>query len=162
VGQQWVDATTIKGARAAGIACTVALSVLILASIWEPTVLFWPPAHPPDERMLMALLLGMPLSLALAMRDPVRNAGVCAVIGLGCAFLAMSRVFSIAVGEPAPGMGWLATVAFLAIAVALVVTYTRLRRPHPIIVRVVVAATALMPAVLYAYDWAVRAAYAGR
>jgi hypothetical protein len=35
-----------------------------------------------------------------------------------------------------------------------VVTYTRLRRPHPIVVRVVVVAVALMPFVLYLYDWA--------
>ena len=153
---QWVDATTIKAARAAGIACAALLAALLVASAWLPQIVFWTPAPRADERMLLALLVGMPLSLGLALRDPVRNAGVFAVIGLGCGFVAAARVMSVLVGEPAPDPWWLATIAYLTIGVALVVTYTRLRRPHPIIVRVVVVATVLMPAVLYVYDWAVR------
>lgn len=154
---QWVDATTIRAARAAGIACAALLGALLFASVWLPQIVFWSPVPGADERMLLALLAGMPLSLGLALRDPVRNAGVFAVIGLGCGFVAASRVLSVLVREPAPELWWLATVAYLTIGVALVVTYTRLRRPHPIIVRVVVVATVLMPAALYLYELAVRA-----
>lgn len=110
--------------------------------------------------MLVALLIGMPLSLALALRDPIRNAGVFAVIGLGCGFLAMARTLTFILGDSSPELWWLATAVFFIVGVALVVTYRRLRRPHPIIVRVVIAATAFMPAVLYAYDWIARVAYA--
>ena len=153
---QWVDATTIKGARVAGIVCMTLLTGLLVASVWAPQLVFWPPAHRADERMLLALLVGMPLSLGLALRDPLRNAGVFAVIGLGCGFLAAARVMNLLVGDPAADLHYLATIAFLGVGIALVVTYTRLRRPHPIIVRVVVVATVLMPVVLYVYDWARR------
>lgn len=155
---QWVDAITIRAARGAVIACAGLLAALLLATIWSPQVIFWSSTPRADERMLFALLVGMPLSLGLALRDPVRNAGVFAVIGLGCGFVAASRVMSVLVGEPAPDVWFLATLAYVAVGVALVVTYTRLRRPHPIVVRVVVVATVLMPALLYAYDWAVKAA----
>ncbi len=154
---QWVDATTIRGARAAGIACATLLGLLLVATVWAPQLVFSSPAHRADERMLVALLAGMPLSLGLALRDPVRNAGVFAVIGLGCGFLAASRVMSVLVGDSAPDIWYVATLVFLTVGIALVVTYTRLRRPHPIIVRVVVVATVLMPLVLYLYDWAGRA-----
>lgn len=160
---QWVDATTIRGARAAGIVCGTLLAALLVASVWAPQLVFWSAAHGGDDRMLLALLVGMPLSLGLALRDPVRNAGVLATVGLGCGLIAAARVLNVVVGtEPVPDVWWLGTLAFLAIAVALVVTYTRLRRPHPIIVRVVVVATALMPVFLYLYEWARRAVAAAR
>ena len=38
----------------------------------------------------------------------------------------------------------------------LVMTYTRLRRPHPVVVRIVVAAVVLLPIALYAHDIASR------
>jgi hypothetical protein len=41
--------------------------------------------------------------------------------------------------------------------VSQVVTYTRLRRPHPVIVRIVTAAVLLLPLGLYVYDAAYRA-----
>jgi hypothetical protein len=44
-----------------------------------------------------------------------------------------------------------------AIAAVLVLTYTRLRRPHPVIVRVVVASVLLLPVALFAHDAASRA-----
>jgi hypothetical protein len=44
-----------------------------------------------------------------------------------------------------------------AVSVALVVTYTRLRRPHPVVVRIVIAAVALLPVALYLHDAAYRA-----
>lgn len=152
---QWVDATTIRGARAAGIACATLLALLLLASIWVPELIVPAPGVSPAGRMLIALVLGMPLSLALALRDPVRNAGVLAVVGLGCGFLAGTRVVNAVRGEEVAAWPmYAAGAAFLAVAVTLVVTYTRLRRPHPIVVRVVVVAVALMPFVLYLYDWA--------
>jgi len=43
------------------------------------------------------------------------------------------------------------------VGIALVVTYTRLRRPHPVIVRIVVVAVVLFPVALYLYDLALRA-----
>jgi len=51
---------------------------------------------------------------------------------------------------------WMQVPLLLAVATALVVTYTRLRRPHPVIVRVVVAAVTLMPFALFLYDAAYR------
>jgi hypothetical protein len=39
-----------------------------------------------------------------------------------------------------------------AIATALVVTYTRLRRPHPVVVRIVVAAVVFLPLAFFIHD----------
>jgi hypothetical protein len=53
---------------------------------------------------------------------------------------------------------WFFQVPLLgAIAAVLVLTYTRLRRPHPVIVRVVVASVLLLPVALFAHDAASRA-----
>ena len=159
---QWVDATTIRGARAAGIACAVALGLLLLANVWAPELIGTRPSEPDIGRMLLALVVGMPLSLGLALRDPVRNAGVLATVGLGCGFLAAARTMNAFRGDQAITWPWYAgTLLFFAVAVTLVVTYTRLRRPHPIIVRVVVVATLLLPVFLWAYEWAVARANAG-
>lgn len=153
---QWVDATTIKGARAAGIACATALGLLLLANVWAPELVGTRPTEPDAGRMLLALVLGMPLSLSLALRDPVRNAGVLATVGLGCGFLAAARVMNAFRGDQAITWTWyVGTLVLFAVAVTLVITYTRLRRPHPIIVRVVVVATVLLPAVLWLYEQAV-------
>jgi len=159
---QWVDATTIRGARAAGITCAAVLALLILANVWLPELIGTKATEPDLSRMLLALVLGMPLSLGLALRDPVRNAGVLATVGLGCGFLAAARAMSVFRGDQAITWPWyVGTLLFFGVAVALVVTYTRLRRPHPIIVRVVVVATALMPLVLWLYERAVARVSAG-
>ncbi len=50
----------------------------------------------------------------------------------------------------------LALIAAGLVAIALVVTYTRLRRPNPIVVRIVVVAVVLFPVTLYVYDLALR------
>lgn len=153
---QWVDATTIRAARAAGIACAAVLGILLLANIWFPELIGTQPTEPDVSRMLLALVLGMPLSLGLALRDPVRNAGVLATVGLGCGLLGAARVMNAFRGDQAITWPWyVGTVLLFAVAIALVVTYTRLRRPHPIVVRVVVVATALMPLALWLYEWAV-------
>ena len=152
---QWVDATTIRGARAAGIVCAALLSLIFIASVWVPDLIGTSRGEPQTSRMLTALILGMPLSLALALRDPVRNAGVLAVVGLGCGLLGATRVMNAYQAQQALTLSWYAgTVLFFGVGIALVVTYSRLRRPHPIVVRVVVAATILMPVVLWLYDLA--------
>jgi hypothetical protein len=105
--------------------------------------------------MLIALVLGMPLSLGLALRDPVRNAGVLAVVGLGCGLLGGARVLNAYRGDQPLTFAWyLGTLLLFGIGIALVATYSRLRRPHPIVVRVVIAATILLPVVLWLYDLA--------
>jgi len=43
-----------------------------------------------------------------------------------------------------------------AIAAILVLTYTRLRQPHPVVVRIVIAAVVLLPVLLFAHDAASR------
>lgn len=162
---QFVDAATIRGARVAVSACAALLALQIVASIWWPQLVFWDPERHLGDRLLLALLLGMPVSLALALRDPVRNAGVFAVIGFACGSLAAARVLNLLVPNVAGRIEYafvgtsglrdlaIGTAVLLAAAVTLVATYTRLRRPHPIVVRVVVVATALLPVALWLYDW---------
>ena len=150
---QWVDATTIRSARAAGIVCAALLALMLLGNVWVPDLIDAKGGDAHSWRMLIALILGMPLSLALALRDPVRNAGVLAVVGLGCGLLAAARVMNAYQGDQALTLAWyLGTVLFFAVGITLVVTYSRLRRPHPIVVRVVIAATILLPVVLWLYD----------
>lgn len=152
---QWVDATTIRGARAAGIVCAALLAVILVVNIWVPELIGTRRSEPETGRMLIALVLGMPLSLALALRDPVRNAGVLAVVGLGCGLLGAARVMNAYQGDQALTWPWyLGTLLFFLVGIALVATYSRLRRPHPIVVRVVIAATVLMPPILWLYDLA--------
>jgi hypothetical protein len=152
---QWVDATTIRGARAAGIVCAALLAVILVVNVWAPDLVGTKRSEPDTSRLLIALILGMPLSLGLALRDPVRNAGVLAVVGLGCGLIGAARVMNAYRGDQALTIVWYAgTLLFFAIGVVLVTTYSRLRRPHPIVVRVVIAATILMPVVLWLYDLA--------
>ena len=154
---QWVDATTIRGARAAGIVCGVLLAVVLVANVWVPDLIGVGRVEADASRMVIALILGMPLSLALALRDPVRNAGVLAVVGLGCGLLGATRVMNAYEAKAEPSLAWyLGTLLFFAVGVALVATYSRLRRPHPIVVRVVIAATILAAPVLWLYDLAAR------
>ncbi|TMF61717.1 MAG: hypothetical protein E6I20_12915 [Chloroflexi bacterium] len=104
------------------------------------------------ERMLGALLLAFGLGLLLALRDPSRNAGVFAVVGLATGFLGAANVYALLVDHADP-LHWVVQVPLLAgVTAVLVVTYMRLRRPHPVVVRIVVAAVVLLPFALLLYD----------
>ncbi|MBI3637344.1 MAG: hypothetical protein HY216_14210 [Candidatus Rokubacteria bacterium] len=152
-----LDTATLRGARAVGIVCAIAFFLPVVLSIAFPSAFFYPPYHPVYERMLGAILLSFGLGLLLALRDPQRNAGVYAVVGLATGFLLGANVYSLVVDRADP-LHWIVQVPLLAaVAITLVVTYTRLRRPHPVIVRIVVVAVALLPIALFVYDAAYRA-----
>ena len=155
--QQHVSTATLAGARAVGIVCAALFFAPIILSIAFPDWFLYAPFHRTYERMLGTILGALGLGLLLALRDPSRNAGVFAVIGLTAGSLAAATIYSLVFDGAAPSH-WLSTVPLLAaIAIALVVTYTRLRRPHPVVVRIVVAAVALLPVALYLHDAAYRA-----
>ncbi len=155
--QPHVSMATLAGARAVGIACAALFFAPIVLSIAFPDLFLYAPYHRTYERMLGTILGAMGVGLLLALRDPARNAGVFAVLGLIAGSLDASTIYSLVFDSAAPSH-WLTTVPLLAaVAVALVVTYTRLRRPHPIVVRIVVAAVALLPVALYLHDAAYRA-----
>jgi len=140
-----------------GIVCAILFMTPVALSLAFPQAFFFPPYHAVYERMLGAILLALSLGLLLALRDPVRNAGVYAVIGLCSGFLAGAVAYS-AVTDSADPLHWFVQVPLLvAVSVALVVTYTRLRRPHPVVTRIVIVAVVLLPFGLYAYDMAHRA-----
>lgn len=150
------DTATLRAARAVGIACAAAFLLPVVLSVAFPAAFLFPPYHPAYQRLLGAIFLSFSLGLGLALRDPARNAGVYAVIGLGAGFLAGATVYTLLVdgGDP---VHWLAQVPLLgATALALVVTYSRLRRPHPLIVRIVVVAVLFFPVALFLYDLALR------
>jgi hypothetical protein len=107
------------------------------------------------------MLLAFGLGLALALRDPVRNAGVYAVVGLASGCLTGAIVYTLLVDPGQDALHWFVQVPLLGlVALVLVVTYTRLRRPHPAIVRIVVVAVVLFPVALYLYDLALRSVVA--
>lgn len=140
-----------------GIVSAVLFMAPVALSLAFPQAFFFPPYHAVYERMLGAILLALSLGLLLALRDPVRNAGVYAVIGLCSGFLAGSVAYSV-VADGADPLHWFVQVPLLvAVSAALVVTYTRLRRPHPVVTRIVIVAVLLLPFGLYAYDLAHRA-----
>lgn len=152
-----LDSATLRGARAVGVLCAIAFFAPVVLSIAFPSAFFYAPYQPAYERTLAAILLAFGLGLLLALRDPGRNAGVYAVLGLATGFLLGATVYSLVVDHADP-LHWVVQVPlFLAAAVALVVTYARLRRPNPIVVRIVVAAVVLLPVALFAYDAAYRA-----
>lgn len=152
-----MDSSTLRGARAVGILCALLLIAPIGLSLALPSAFLYPPYHASYQRMLGALLVGLGLGLLLALRDPVRNAGVYAVIGLAVGSLMAAIVYTLLVDGADP-VHWVVQVPILlAVSVALVVTYTRLRRPHPVVVRIVAAAVLLLPAGLSLYDAAYRA-----
>lgn len=149
-----VDSTTLRGARAVGIVCAVLFFAPIILSIAFPQAFFYAPYHVVYERMVGALLLAFGLGLLLALRDPARNAGVYAVIGLSTGFLTGAIIYALIVDSADP-IHWFVQVPILgAVSVALVVTYTRLRRPHPVVTRIVVAAVVLLPVAIWLYDLA--------
>jgi peptidoglycan/LPS O-acetylase OafA/YrhL len=155
--QSHVSTATLRGARAVGIVCAAAFFAPVVLSLAFPDPFLYAPYHRTYERMLGAIVGALGIGLLLALRDPVRNAGVFAVIGLTAGSLDAATIYSLVFDGAAPSH-WLTTVPLLgAVAVALVVTYTRLRRPHPVVVRIVVAAVLLLPVALYLHDAASRA-----
>ena len=152
-----VSTATLRGARAVGVLCAVLFFVPAILAFAYPNAFLFTPYHRIYERMFGAVLAALSLSLVLSMRDPVRNAGVFAVVGLVAGTLDAAIVYSLMV-DGADIAHWFIQVPLLgAIAVLLVLTYMRLRRPHPVVVRIVIAAVVLLPLALYAHDLASRA-----
>lgn len=148
------DRATLRGARAVGIVCATLFFLPVIVSLALPSAFLYPPYHRIYERMLGALLLAFGLGLLLALRDPARNAGVFAVVGLATGFLCAANVYALVVDRADP-LHWVVQVPLLAaITAGLVLTYMRLRRPHPVVVRIVVAAVVLLPFALLLYDLA--------
>jgi hypothetical protein len=156
------DSATLRGARAVGIVCATLFFLPVVLSIAFPSAFLFAPYHRIYERMIASVLLALGLGLLLALRDPVRNAGVFAIVGLATGLLGAAVVYALVV-DGADGLHWVAQVPILAaITATLVVTYTRLRRPNPIVVRIVVAAVVLLPFAFYVNDLAYAAFVAGR
>jgi hypothetical protein len=152
-----VGTATLRGARAVGIVCVAAFLAPVVLSVVFPQAFLFTPYHDAYQRILSAMLFAFALGLALAIRDPLRNAGVYAVIGLASGCLTGAIVYTLLVEPDQDPLHWVAQVPLLGlVAVALVVTYTRLRRPHPVIVRIVVVAVMLFPVALFVYDLALR------
>jgi len=155
--QPHISTASLRGARAVGIVCAALFFAPVVLSLAFPDLFLYAPYHRTYERMLGTILGALGIGLLLALRDPARNAGVFAVIGLTAGSLDAATIYSL-VFDDAASSHWLTTVPLLAaVAVALVVTYTRLRRPHPVVVRIVIAAVALLPVALYLHDAAYRA-----
>ena len=152
-----MDSSTLRGARVVGILCAILLIAPIGVSLAFPNAFFYPPFHAAYQRMLGALLLALGLGLLLALRDPVRNAGVYAVIGLAVGSLMAAIAYTLVLDGADPAHWVVQVPLLLAVSVALVMTYTRLRRPHPVVVRIVAAAVILLPFGLYLYDVAYKA-----
>src|SRR5919204_6536828 len=146
------DPATLRGARAVGIVCATLFFLPVVAAIAFPSAFLFPPYNRIYERMIASVLLALGLGLLLALRDPVRNAGVFAVVGLATGLLDGAIVYALVVDRADP-LHWVAQVPILAaITATLEVTYTRLRRPNPIVVRIVVAAVVLLPFAFYVHD----------
>jgi hypothetical protein len=156
------DSATLRGARAVGIVCATLFVLPVILSLAFPSAYLYPPYHRIYERMIASVLLACGMGLLLALRDPVRNAGVFAIIGLTTGLLGAAVVYALIVDGADP-VHWIAQVPILAaITAALVITYTRLRRPNPIVVRIVVAAVVLLPFAFFVQDLAYAAFVAGR
>jgi hypothetical protein len=152
-----VSTATLRGARAVGMVCALLFFVPTVLSFVYPSAFLYAPYHRIYERMLGAVLSALAVALLLSMRDPVRNAGVYAVVGLVSGTLDTAIIYSLVV-DGADTAHWFIQVPLLgAIAAILVLTYTRLRRPHPVVVRIVIAAVLLLPVLLFAHDAASRA-----
>ena len=151
------DSATLRGARAVGIVCATLFFLPVILSIAFPSAFLFAPYHRIYERMITAVLLALGLGLLLALRDPVRNAGVFAIVGLVTGLLGGAVMYALIVDGADP-LHWVAQVPLLAaITITLVVTYMRLRRPHPVVVRIVVAAVVFLPLAFFLHDVAYRA-----
>src|ERR687887_2548607 len=156
------DPATLRGARAVGIVCATLFFLPVVAAIAFPSAFLFPPYNRIYERMIASVLLALGLGLLLAIRDPMRNAGVFAIVGLVTGVLGAAIVYALIVDRADP-LHWVGQIPILAaISAALVVTYTRLRRPHPVVVRIVVAAVLLLPLAFFAHDLAYAAFVPGR
>src|ERR687887_2424788 len=146
------DSATLRGARAVGIVCATLFFLPVILAIVFPAAFLFPPYNRIYERMIASVLLALGLGLLLAIRDPARNAGVFAVSGLVTGLLGGAVVYALVVDGADP-LHWVAQIPLLAaISTTLVITYTRLRRPHPIVVRIVVAAVVVLPFLFYVHD----------
>jgi hypothetical protein len=151
-----VSTATLRGARAVGIVCALLFFVPTVLSFVYPSAFLYAPYHRIYERMLGAVLAALAVALLLSMRDPVRNAGVYAVVGLVSGTLDTAIIYSLVV-DGADAAHWFIQVPLLgAISAILVLTYTRLRQPHPVVVRIVIAAVVFLPVLLFAHDAASR------
>src|SRR5437867_7459041 len=151
------DSATLRGARAVGVVCATLFILPVILSIAFPSAFLFAPYHRIYERMIASVLLALGLGLLLALRDPVRNAGVFAIVGLVTGLLGGAVMYALVVDGADP-LHWVAQVPLLAaITITLVVTYTRLRRPHPVVVRIVVAAGLVLPFAFFLHDVAYRA-----
>ena len=151
------DSATLRGARAVGVVCATLFILPVILSIAFPSAFLFAPYHRIYERMIASVLLALGLGLLLALRDPVRNAGVFAIVGLVTGLLGGAVMYALVVDGADP-LHWVAQVPLLAaITITLVVTYTRLRRPHPVVVRIVVAAVVFLPLAFFLHDVAYRA-----
>src|SRR5437588_265783 len=84
-------------ARAAAIVCAVLFFVPTVLSFVYPNAFLYTPHQLVYERMLGAVLAALALSLLLSMRDPMRNAGVYAVVGLVAGTVDASAIYSLIV-----------------------------------------------------------------
>lgn len=152
-----VSTETLRWARVVAVMSAVLLVAPMLLSFAFPTAFLIAPYHRVYERMLAAVLGALALALLLVLRDPVRNAGVFAVIGLTAGTLDAAVVYSLLV-DGLDASHWVVQVPLLGVvAVSLVLTYLRLRRPHPVILRIVIAAVVLLPVLLFVHDKLYRA-----
>src|SRR5438093_5010187 len=81
------DSATLRGARAVGIVCATLFILPVILSIAFPSAFLFLPYNRIYERMIAAVLLAFGLGLVLALRDPVRNAGVFSVVWLATGLL---------------------------------------------------------------------------
>src|SRR5438477_1463780 len=122
------DSATLRGARAVGIVCATLFILPVILSIAFPSAFLFLPYNRIYERMIAAVLLAFGLGLVLALRDPVRNAGVFAVVGLATGLLDGAVIYALVVGRAEPRQ-WVAQVPMLGgSTAAVVVGCTRRRR----------------------------------
>lgn len=151
-----VSTATLRGARVVGVVCAILFFVPTVLSFVYPNAFLFAPYHRTYERLIGAVLAGLAASLLLSLRDPGRNAAVFAVVGMVIGTLDAAIIYSL-VFDGADVAHWFAQVPLLAaVAAVLVLTYTRLRRPHPVVLRIVIASVVVIPVLLFAHDAATR------
>src|SRR2546423_14990872 len=96
------DSATLRGARAVGIVCATLFILPVIFSIAFPPAFLFPPYNRIYERMIASVLLAFGLGLLLALRDPVRNAGVFAAVGLATGLLGRSVGYALRVVGAGP------------------------------------------------------------
>src|SRR3989442_12897267 len=142
------DSATLRGARAVGIVCATLFFLPVIFALAFPSAFLFTPYNRSYERMIASVLIALGLGLLLALRDPVRNAGVFAIAGLTTGLLGASVVYALIVDGAYP-LHWDAQVPTpAAITVTPVITSPPLRRPKPIVVRTVVLAALSRPLAL--------------